>query len=238
MASLPLSSMQCRAVPNAATGIAQPVLPTATRTYSATAAATIRPLAFYSCPAARRQPECALLAVTFGCIRNNDRWVFPMRKILITTIAALILFAGAARADNAACWGDESRGDITCSKITEPLLLGLRGQTIDAVRKALKARGRDIEKGLHYLSNYSRGEKAGSGDVNVAFEDGRATIVNASVDSPSKTGEFEFIWNAYAAPALGSEIDRTTKDFRRSPFCSDFSGQPMKCTGMTPQPTS
>ena len=157
--------------------------------------------------------------------------MLPMRKILITTIAALFLSAGAARADNAACWGDESREDITCSKITEPLLLSLRGQTIEAVRKAFEARGRDIEKGLHFLSNYSRGEKTGSGDVNVTFEDERATVVNASVDSPNKTGEFEFIWNAYAAPALGSEIDRSTKDFRRSPFCSDFSGQPAKCTG-------
>ncbi|WP_428532937.1 hypothetical protein [Rhodopila sp.] len=154
-----------------------------------------------------------------------------IRKIWIP-IAALALLAGAAaRADNAACWGDESRGDITCAKITEPLLLSLRGQTIDAVRKAFAAPGRDIEKGLHFLSNYSRGEKTGSGDVNVAFEDGRATTIQASVDSPSKVGEFEFIWTAYAAPTLGSEIDHTTKNFRRAPFCSDFSGQPAKCTG-------
>ena len=65
----------------------------------------------------------------------------------------------------------------------------------------------------------------------MTFEDGRATIVNAKADSPARPGEFEFVWNAYAAPALGSEIDRTTKDFRRAPFCSDFSDKPRKCGG-------
>jgi hypothetical protein len=155
-----------------------------------------------------------------------------MRKITITTLAALLCFAGVAHADHAACWGNDSRGDITCIKITEQLLLSLRGQTIEAVRNALKAPGRSVdETGLHFLSNYSRGEKAGSGDVHVTFEDGRATAVNASVDSPGKAGQFEFIWNAYAVPALGSDIDRTTRDFRRTPFCSDFSGKPSKCQG-------
>jgi hypothetical protein len=154
-----------------------------------------------------------------------------MRKITITTLAALLCFTGVAYADNAACWGDDSRVDITCVKITEQLLLSLRGQTIEPVRKALKAPGRSVESGLHFLSNYSRGEKTGSGDVNVTFEDGRATAVNASVDSPGKAGRFEFIWNAYAAPALGNDIDRATRDFRRAPFCSDFSGKPTKCRG-------
>jgi hypothetical protein len=155
-----------------------------------------------------------------------------MRKIMVfTTLAALLCFAGVAHADNAACWGDDSRGDITCNKITEQLLLSLRGQTIEAMRKAFKAPGRSVENGLHFLSSYSRGEKTGSGDVNFTFEDGRATAVSASVDSPDKAGQFEFIWNAYAAPALGNEIDRATKDFRRALFCSDFSGRPAKCQG-------
>ena len=149
----------------------------------------------------------------------------------VAAIAALLRLAGVAHADNAACWGDESREDITCVKVTEDLLLSLRGQTIGAVRKAMKAPGRGIENGLHFLSNYSRGEKTGSGDVNVFFEDGRATVVNASVDSSGKPGQFEFIWNAYAAPPLGDEFDRSTKEFGRKPFCSDFSGKPTKCKG-------
>jgi hypothetical protein len=86
-----------------------------------------------------------------------------------------------------------------------------------------------MENGLHFLSNYGRGKKTGSGDVNVTFDDGRATVVTASVDSPAKPGQFDFIWNAYAAPPLGDEIDRSTKDFARAPFCSDFSGKPQKC---------
>lgn len=93
----------------------------------------------------------------------------------------------------------------------------------------MKAPGRGIENGLHFLSNYSRGEK--SGDVNVTFEDGRAIIVNASVDSPSKVGQSEFVWNAYATPPPGDEFDRSKKDFGREPVCSDFSGLPEKCRG-------
>ena len=98
-------------------------------------------------------------------------------------IAAVLCLAGVARADSTACWDDESREDVTCVKVTEELLLSLRGQTIEAVRKAMKAPGRGIENSLHFLSNYSRGEKPGSRDVNVIFEDGRATVVSASVDS-------------------------------------------------------
>ena len=154
-----------------------------------------------------------------------------MCKITIVGMVALLCFASTVRADNSACWGDESRKDITCANLTEHLLLSLRGQTTEAVRKAMKAPGREIENGLHFLSNYSRGEKIGSGDVNLTFKDGRATVVSASVDSPSKPAQFEFIWNAYAAPPLGDEFDRSTKDFGREPFCSDFSGRPAKCRG-------
>ena len=147
-------------------------------------------------------------------------------------IAAVLCLAGVARADSTACWDDESREDVTCVKVTEELLLSLRGQTIEAVRKAMKAPGRGIENSLHFLSNYSRGEKPGSGDVNVIFEDGRATVVSASVDSSRKQqGQFEFIWNAYAAPPLGDQFDRSTKNFGRVPFCSDLSGKPAKCKG-------
>jgi hypothetical protein len=151
-----------------------------------------------------------------------------MRKALIVG-SVVLCFAASARAENAACWGDDSRGDISCTNITEKLLLSFRGQSEDFVRKAMKAPGRKVENGLHFLNNYSLGEKTGSGDVNVTFEDGRATIVNASVDSPSKAGQFGFVWNAYAAPSLGEEFDRSTKNFARAPFCSDFSGKPQKC---------
>jgi hypothetical protein len=72
--------------------------------------------------------------------------------------------------------------------ITEKLLLSFRGQTIEFVRKVMKAPGRDIEHGLRFLSNYGRGQKTGSGDVNVTFEDGQATIISASVDTPRSGG--------------------------------------------------
>ena len=151
-----------------------------------------------------------------------------MRKALIVGTVALCVSVS-AHAENAACWGDDSRGDISCTKITEKLLMGFRGQTVDAIRKAMKAPGRGDDNALHFLSNYSRGETVGSGDVNVAFENGKATSVSASVDQP-KGGDLEFIWSAYAAPALGDEIDRSTTNFGREPLCSDFSGKPGKCS--------
>ena len=114
--------------------------------------------------------------------------------------------------------------------ITEKLLLSFRGQTIEFVRKVMKAPGRDIEHGLRFLSNYG-GQKTGSGDVNVTFEDGQATIISASVDTPAQAGQFEFVWNAYAPPPLGEEFNRSTKNFSREAFCSDFSGKPAKCKG-------
>jgi hypothetical protein len=88
---------------------------------------------------------------------------------------------------------------------------------------------RGLKDSLHFLSNYSQGENTGPGDVNIIFEDGRATVVNASVDAPGKAGQLQFVWNAYAAPPLGEEFARSTKNFGRQPFCSDFSGKPSRC---------
>jgi len=146
-----------------------------------------------------------------------------------TVLFCALSLSGVAHADNTACWGDDSRKDISCARITEKLLLSLRGQTEAAIRKAMNAPGRSIENVLHFLSNYSRGEKSGSGDVNVTFEDGRATSIWAATDIPAKGHQF-LIWSAYAPPPLGTEINRTTKNFARQPFCSDLSGKPSKCS--------
>jgi hypothetical protein len=154
-----------------------------------------------------------------------------VQKVAVVVVAALC-FSGAARAENAACWGDNSRTDISCVKITEPLLLSFRGKSMAFVRKAMKAAGAErSEHGLHFLSNFDRGRDTGSGDVNVLFEDGRASIVNASVDLAGNAGSLQFIWNMYAAPPLGQDFDKSTRDFARPPYCSDLSADSSGCIG-------
>lgn len=146
-------------------------------------------------------------------------------------IAYAITIASPAHAENAACWGDDTRQDISCTAITEKLVLSLRGQDEAAVRKVMKAAGRTIEKtGLHFLSNYSKGSRDGSGALNVVFENGRATSIFGAVDKAKGGGHQDFIWSAYAAPPLGQEIDRTTAEFARAPFCSDISNKPARCS--------
>jgi hypothetical protein len=168
-------------------------------------------------------------------MKPGARRIIGTELVLHTgTIVAIVVvcLAGAAHAENSACWGDDSRGDITCVKITQQFLLSLRGQGIEVVRKLMKAPGRELQAHiLHFISNYDRGREIGAGTVNVTFEDGRAIIVAASVDSTGDAGQIDFVWNVYAAPPLGEEFDRSTKDFGRQPYCSDFSGRSEKCSG-------
>jgi hypothetical protein len=134
---------------------------------------------------------------------------------------------------NAECWGDDSRQDISCRALTESFLFSMRGATKQEIIKVMNVGGREIGGGLHFISNYSKGERWGSGSVNFTFdEEGRVSVIVASIDPPNMDGKsVDFIWNVYAAPPLGKEIDRSTKDFARQPYCSDFSGSSAKCSG-------
>ena len=147
----------------------------------------------------------------------------------VAVLLCALSLPGVVHAENSACWGDDSREDISCARITEKLLLELRGQTETAIRKIMNAPGRGIENGLHFLSNYSRGKKSGGGDVNVWLENGQATSISAAVDVPNGKHQ-DFTWSAYAAPPFGEEINLSTKNFGHQPFCSDLSGKPEKCS--------
>jgi hypothetical protein len=133
---------------------------------------------------------------------------------------------------NSECWGDDNRQDISCRALTENFLLSMRGATKTEVFKVMNVKGREIASGLHFMSNYSRGERWGSGTVNFTFDqEGRVSVIVASVDPPSMAGKsLDFIWNVYAAPPLGDEINRST-NFARQPCCPDFSGRPANCLG-------
>jgi hypothetical protein len=157
-----------------------------------------------------------------------------MGMLLGLTFIAGTLAPHRSVADNNACWGDNSRHDISCARLTESLLLSLRGESRQQVQKAMNAPGVERQKHwLHFLSNYLKGDGSGSGYLNVRFEDGRATIINAMIDTDGNVGQNEFIWNAYAAPPLSQEFQPSTKDFTRRAYCSDLSSNPKPCKSDT-----
>jgi hypothetical protein len=129
---------------------------------------------------------------------------------------ALVLFPHVAIAGNGQCWGDDSRQDISCRALTESFLLSMRAASRDEVIKAMGVKGREVSIGLHFISNYSKGEREGSGVVNFTFDQtGHVSIISADVDHARSEGKsMEFIWNA----STSSE-----------PYCSDFRGSRHRC---------
>jgi hypothetical protein len=113
--------------------------------------------------------------------------------------------------DNAECWGDAERQDISCRALTENFLLSMRNATKAEVIDAMNVNGRPIDGGLHFLSNYGRGERWGSGIVNFSFgDDGRVSVIVASIDPPNMKGKaVDFIWNADRLPGGCSDFPAT-----------------------------
>jgi hypothetical protein len=135
----------------------------------------------------------------------------------ILAVGATLLLAGAAAVaeqpttGNVACWGDPGRPDISCRQLTEGFLLSLRGATREQVRAAMGVEGRPvpIPNTIRFLSNYSKGERIGTGAVNFRFDkDGRADLINGDVDDPA--GHFyDFIWNRELLPNGCSDLPNT-----------------------------
>ncbi len=90
--------------------------------------------------------------------------------------------------------------------------MGLRGATKDQVRQAMNVKGRGTGNGLHFLSNYSKGQRLGSGDINFTFDDeGHVSIIFGSLDPPGGNGGFsDFIWNKELLPAGCSDRPDST----------------------------
>jgi hypothetical protein len=135
-----------------------------------------------------------------------------MRMSVIIISVAVSLVSGASKAaDNAACWDDPKRVEISCIPLTEKLFLSLKFASRQSVMKAMKAEGRplgpDAPDTLHFISNYKRGQAGKTGVLNVTFRDNKAVIIYAIIDEP----HIEYIWNA----ELGE--------------CSDFPGSNERC---------
>jgi hypothetical protein len=119
---------------------------------------------------------------------------------------------------NSECWGSERDQDISCRALTENFLMSLRGATRAEVLKAMSVQGREIKPGdindlpgLHFVSNYARGARWGSGDVNFWFdEQGRVSIIAASLTAPMAASNYDFLWNAKSLPLGCSDLPRSS----------------------------
>jgi hypothetical protein len=137
---------------------------------------------------------------------------------IIAIVMSAMLSLNALAAGNDACWGDATRQDITCTQLSERLLLSLRGLNLAGVRKAMGVDGRQLpNNGVRFLSNYSKGQKTGGGSVNVTFDNDRVVIISAEIDF-GYTGDgapqprsMEFLWNEQGF------------------LCSDFPGSKNRC---------
>jgi hypothetical protein len=138
-----------------------------------------------------------------------------MRKP-ITLLFVIALFTASCgspgvAADNASCWGDSSRKEISCTALTERFLDSLHFAIRKTVLHAMKAEGIPFQQPpdtLHFIGNAGRGAQE-TGDLNVTFKDDRVVIVQAFIDQDG--APLEYLWNV---------------DFGR---CSDFPGSKVRC---------
>jgi hypothetical protein len=141
-----------------------------------------------------------------------------MRKTILITVATAAIasavmpaMADDFKGDNSACWDDSSRHEISCTQLTPEFLMSLRFKTKAEIQKLMNAAGRPISNKerieLHFIGNYTRGSKAGSGVMNVQFDDnGKAVVITAHIDGASTNygttsgPTAKFIWSAADLP--------------------------------------
>jgi hypothetical protein len=135
-------------------------------------------------------------------------------------VALLVALTGQANAaaaakqpkGNAACWGDIQRQDISCRALTEEFLLSLRGATRTEVVAAMGVEGRALSESekdiLHFISNFARGEREGSGIINFKFDaSGHVAVIFGYIDRSGT--DYQFIWNADLLPFGCSDLPNT-----------------------------
>jgi hypothetical protein len=132
-----------------------------------------------------------------------------MRVSVIVSVAVSLVSGASKAADDAACWDDPTRLEISCTALTEKLLTSLKFTSRQRAIKAMKAEGRPFSPNeLHFIGNAKRGD-AETGILNLTFRDDRVVIIHALIDQPGQP--LEYIWNA----ELGG--------------CSDFPDSSEKC---------
>jgi hypothetical protein len=88
---------------------------------------------------------------------------------------------------------------ISCTRLTEPLLMRLQGADEREVLRVMGVQGRPGNPGwLHFESGYDRRRGAGAGMVDFHFNaDGVVDIIEADVDRKDGTPDVQYIWNAH-----------------------------------------
>lgn len=115
-------------------------------------------------------------------------------------LAAFFLSIGVGMsADNAACWGDPSMEQMSCTELTERFLSSLKNVSRAGLVALMKAEGVHLDKSdlksWHFISNAKRGKGAYTGDLNVTLEDDRVVLVWAMIDV-DHGHPIEYVWNA------------------------------------------
>jgi hypothetical protein len=128
--------------------------------------------------------------------------------VLAPSLGASFVWAEDFKGDHSACW-DEPRQDMSCTKLTDRFLMSLRFKTRRAIQQAMNSAGRETNpnnpdydpRGLHFISNYTRGKEDGSGVVNFVFnKDGKAVIIYGEIDTANSASLDDFRWNADLLP--------------------------------------
>lgn len=134
-------------------------------------------------------------------------------KAVLLTVSMLFGFSMSAFADNSKCWGiggdDKRRLEISCTPLTEKLLLSLRGMTLREVIGAMNAPGEpSSDSGLHYIVN----TRKYSGFMVLTFAENRVSNISATVQPDDNSPHsLQFIWSASGE------------------MCSDFSDSKTPC---------
>jgi hypothetical protein len=77
-----------------------------------------------------------------------------MRASVIVSVAVFLVSCASKAADNAACWDDPTRLEISCTLPTEKLLTSLKFASRQRAIKAMKAEGRPFSPDeLHFIGN-------------------------------------------------------------------------------------
>jgi hypothetical protein len=115
-------------------------------------------------------------------------------------IMLVAMLGGPAHADNSACWGGGKDGpgrpDISCTQLTEQLLVSPEGATLAQVVEAMNAPGLPEDGGVpHFVSNYALRQRGDVGVVDFRFGHARVEAISALLDGRHGQRAMRFAWN-------------------------------------------
>jgi len=141
--------------------------------------------------------------LSFSGARSHAALYALLDWTLVTLMVAFISSPALAQVDN--CWSNPTdtpaSGGFVCVKLSEALLLNLRGAPEEDVEHAMGVPGRVSPAGrLQFISSYNNDSGAGSGQVAFSFgPDQRVVDIDATVSGGPSNPIIVFIWTADGA---------------------------------------